>query len=192
MGVWIETNVVSIPLHELIVTPYVGVWIETKNPREALDRGLVTPYVGVWIETPSSNVWPFSKKSHPTWVCGLKLFRLFSLNFLACHTLRGCVDWNNIDIARTVNEPSHTLRGCVDWNIISVKEKLSGRGHTLRGCVDWNMSEESFSCSLNSHTLRGCVDWNTFADGGYVLTGVTPYVGVWIETCVLSIHNFKS
>ena len=92
------------------------------------------------------------------------------------------MDWNNIDIARTVNEPSHTLRGCVDWNIISVKEKLSGRGHTLRGCVDWNMSEESFSCSLNSHTLRGCVDWNTFADGGYVLTGVTPYVGVWIET----------
>ena len=33
-----------------------------------------------------------------------------------------------------------------------------------------------------SHTLRGCVDWNFLLLMLIIVTLVTPYVGVWIET----------
>ena len=33
--------------------------------------------------------------SHPAWVCGLKLPPFSHLALRLCHTLRGCVDWNN-------------------------------------------------------------------------------------------------
>ena len=71
MGVWIETNAVSIPLHGLKVTPYVGVWIETDILLEDRARQYVTPYVGVWIET---------------------FLSILSSMRCASHTLRGCVD----------------------------------------------------------------------------------------------------
>ena len=95
VGVWIETA--SIPLKSLVlkVTPFVGVWIETNTLlrwqkgetchtlRGCVDwnsviwnkynKQKVTPFVGVWIET----FWLFRRKrkqkSHPSWVCGLKL-----------------------------------------------------------------------------------------------------------------------
>ena len=34
------------------------------------------------------------------------------------HTLRGCVDWNQNQVMRLLEQDSHTLRGCVDWNLI--------------------------------------------------------------------------
>ena len=54
--------------------------------------------------------------------------------------------------------------------------------HTLRGCVDWNKFWWSKNIWRNCHTLRGCVDWNIefYIEGLDV--GVTPCVGVWIET----------
>ena len=45
-------------------------------------RGAVTPFVGVWIETLYSYLALDFYKSHPSWVCGLKLLSLLSLLLL--------------------------------------------------------------------------------------------------------------
>ena len=74
------------------VTPCVGVWIETfgtRNRHQVID---VTPCVGVWIETAELDQSRERQESHPAWVCGLKQWRLCSVNSTHGHTLRGCVD----------------------------------------------------------------------------------------------------
>ena len=144
----------------------------------------VTPCVGVWIETSILILLHLRMMSHPAWVCGLKLRcgRIWSSAFR--HTLRGCVDWNNVIGKRKCGEwivtpcvgvwietlrlpmvytmsRSHTLRGCVDWNII--------------GIIDWwtsDLSHPAWVCGLklNRYVLIKQV------------TDVTPCVGVWIET----------
>ena len=65
-------------------------------------------------------------------------------------------------------------------------------------CFDW--SHPAWVCGLKqvlgkaplcdrSHTLRGCVDWNLVFGNYFLISVVTPCVGVWIETikfsCVL-------
>ena len=77
------------------VTPCVGVWIETDNQSQTISYNSVTPCVGVWIETCFVGIIPsYLYKSHPAWVCGLKLaYWVYTLQ-ANCHTLRGCVDWN--------------------------------------------------------------------------------------------------
>ena len=55
------------------VTPCVGVWIETYINMNELSAEPVTPCVGVWIETNIALMWKRPKRSHPAWVCGLKL-----------------------------------------------------------------------------------------------------------------------
>ena len=95
MGVWIETSHRIYPLFKFeshptwvcglklrntvitengySVTPYVGVWIETILISLVWILLWVTPYVGVWIETQHLKGEAIDFKSHPTWVCGLKL-----------------------------------------------------------------------------------------------------------------------
>ena len=53
----------------------MGVWIETCWISPARRKPPVTPYVGVWIETLILNNLPVR---------------------ISCHTLRGCVDWNQL------------------------------------------------------------------------------------------------
>ena len=57
------------------VTPYVGVWIETKIRIGAeLDiRSHPTWVCGLKLTKPLNTL--ADKMSHPTWVCGLKLVR---------------------------------------------------------------------------------------------------------------------
>ena len=64
------------------------------NPGLIPSDKVVTPCVGVWIETfiLVSEIW--TTRSHPAWVCGLKLFVYGKINIIVSHTLRGCVDWN--------------------------------------------------------------------------------------------------
>ena len=66
-----------------------------KLARRLYPISVVTPCMGVWIETP--EWWKLTittQKSHPVWVCGLKLEgNNYDFDTL-CHTLRGCVDWN--------------------------------------------------------------------------------------------------
>ena len=141
----------------LLVTPCVGVWIETRMARilslmrwshPAWVCGLklgtvyhpsaphhVTPCVGVWIET----YWILNKRlllqSHPAWVCGLKLGSLRRIHYGRCHTLRGCVDWNNDELNTCIDNHSHTLRGCI-WI-----EALFTRWSSL-----WKNCKHSASC----------------------------------------------
>ena len=76
------------------VTPYVGVWIETCKIFRKLYIRSVTPYVGVWIETYPLYANILANSSHPTWVCGLKHLIIAGDIDITGHTLRGCVDWN--------------------------------------------------------------------------------------------------
>ena len=41
-------------------------------------------------------------RSHPAWVCGLKLSKFWTAYTWKCHTLRGCVDWNLVIAALPV------------------------------------------------------------------------------------------
>ena len=79
VGVWIETLVLLCFFLSFWVTPCVGVWIETSTGLFShLQAISVTPCVGVWIETTSSSFFVGCSKSHPAWVCGLKLQSLLS------------------------------------------------------------------------------------------------------------------
>ena len=55
-----------------VVAPYVGAWIETCASARYDSESFVAPYVGAWIETREVAVSNTRKKSHPTWVRGLK------------------------------------------------------------------------------------------------------------------------
>ena len=145
-------------------------------------------------------------KSHPSWVCGLKLLKFLAFYLVVpSHTLRGCVDWNSWCVCILTSNYCHTLRGCVDWNNSRVLSYILVESHTLRGCVDWNYPLKNVPSKKWSHTLRGCVDWNQSsavkrlmmvvshpswvcglkpinAAGTHGVKPVTPFVGVWIET----------
>ena len=54
----------------------MGVWIETSLSEHPYKPCVVTPFVGVWIETSGSFLPRTLPMSHPSWVCGLKLFNL--------------------------------------------------------------------------------------------------------------------
>ena len=73
VGVWIETFITNKYTGARVVTPCVGVWIETYINMNELSAEPVTPCVGVWIETNIALMWKRPKRSHPAWVCGLKL-----------------------------------------------------------------------------------------------------------------------
>ena len=51
----------------------MGVWIETRSRGTTWISTDVTPCMGVWIETSVYILPGYIPKSHPVWVCGLKL-----------------------------------------------------------------------------------------------------------------------
>ena len=129
---------------------------------------IVTPFVGVWIETENDFI---------------------LINTANGHTLRGCVDWNWL--YRTVPDmepPSHPSWVC---GLKRFRRMLTEMGicHTLHGCVDWNFNDVQSRVLQLSHTLHGCVDWNLIWWAIPIISCVTPFVGVWIETD-LEILNF--
>ncbi len=161
MGVWIETFGLE-----------VDVFVSESHP--AWVCGLKHKGCIIWCFTSSSHpAWVCGLKparhdlerydftSHPAWVCGLKLPRLIRSSRTVCHTLRGCVDWNRHLDSRGDRWCSHTLRGCVDWNSAGYQI-----GTTLK------VSHPAWVCGLKRSVCR----WAGF------LRGVTPCVGVWIET----------
>ena len=143
---------------------------------------LVTPYVGVWIETILYTHSRIFRKSHPTWVCGLKLLYWVHRRLPHSHTLRGCVDWNLTISSDICPTDCHTLRGCVDWNFFLLNKSSAPICHTLRGCVDWNLPIVSIFSGTEVTPYVGV--WiETSHQVPYALFPiVTPYVGVWIET----------
>ena len=114
MGVWIETSELSIialrrashpvwvcglkqtygqqHFEPYYVTPCMGVWIETITSVMIHLPISVTPCMGVWIETYYHFDSMKFTKSHPVWVCGLKLDSTYFAEQPSGHTLYGCVD----------------------------------------------------------------------------------------------------
>ena len=138
----------------------MGVWIETLALPKEPKASVVTPCMGVWIETNSTVSTDGSFWSHPVWVCGLKL---------VAH--QGIEPWG----------VSHPVWVC-GLKLDPYKNSANASGHTLYGCVDWNYLPLTFVSGLSCHTLYGCVDWNTPPKLKLPLRGVTPCMGVWIET----------
>ena len=120
-------------------------------------------------------------KSHPSWVCGLKLFDKVKYNINTRHTLRGCVDWNpKIPISLIIPYVTPFVGVWIEtllhgwWYTIRWSHpswvcglKLSHR-YSFRKQLP---SHPSWVCGLKlirrlyiifcvRHTLRGCVDWN--------------------------------
>jgi len=63
------------------VTPLAGVWIEIVRRYRLPSRRVVTPLAGVWIEIIECIFHPvIHQPSHPSRVCGLKLFCLLGDN----------------------------------------------------------------------------------------------------------------
>ena len=54
----------------------------------------VTPCMGVWLKQIKDFGSIGQVKSHPVWVCGLKLPHSQPKSTIRRHTLYGCVDWN--------------------------------------------------------------------------------------------------
>ena len=102
--------------------------------------GAVTPFVGVWIETTPVLARVSTQRSHPSWVCGLKLARRL------------------FDNGESLSHPSWVcgLKRFVE------RDKM-GRGG----------SHPSWVCGLKLFEGKTLIMWYK----------VTPFVGVWIETC---------
>ena len=73
LGAWIEIEVLLTNGCVMYVAPYLGAWIEIgHHDDDHRDTGHVAPYLGAWIEIHLQKDDFLSKKSHPTWVRGLK------------------------------------------------------------------------------------------------------------------------
>ncbi len=131
--------------------------------------------------------------SHPAWVCGLKHYMADWQQWLLCHTLRGCVDWNMMVLSHILKRvKSHPAWVCGLKLSVAFTITLSPFCHTLRGCVDWNRAWYSPVNEWGSHTLRGCVDWNRRIWIKLKKKVVTPCVGVWIETILLHANTTEA
>ncbi len=101
--------------------------------------------------------------SHPAWVCGLKLPPFSHLALRLCHTLRGCVDWNN-----AIPEYSNLwhVTPCVGVWIETWMNYQRGGETQVTPCVGvW---------------IETLLEWYTTTS-----KKVTPCVGVWIETVIV-------
>ena len=122
-------------------------------------------------------------KSHPAWVCGLKLHHhCHYRNWILVTPCVGvwietysfflkrkrilvtpCVGvWIETLVSALTIFPlmSHPAWVCGLKPVRQRQLILSRPCHTLRGCVDWNISFTVYWYLAASHTLRGCVDWN--------------------------------
>ena len=150
------------PIPHNRVTPCVGVWIETTLVPTIASFPKSHP---AWVCGLKLHNYPADetkRRSHPAWVCGLKLLAKNLMTSWISHTLRGCVDWNSTLPYRCI---SFSVTPCVGvWieTIIYIDYWIMAKSHTLRGCVDWNYWQSNLK-------TFGCV---------------TPCVGVWIETYI--------
>ena len=152
----------------------------------------VTPCVGVWIETTIATATRTKKaKSHPAWVCGLKLWgEGIKRTYKKSHPAWVCGLKHNKMF--TFREParSHPAWVC-GLKHYSKQQILGTHSHTLRGCVDWNIS----ACIVPvAPEVTPCV--GVWIETKYYIVQndrfvVTPCVGVWIETCFLGGTNWE-
>ena len=160
----------------------MGVWIETLFICTSRPRAGSHPTWVCGLKLKNVEYGKEKAMSHPTWVCGLK-------QWWGEHVYRQPVTpyvgvWieTSIIIFFKVRK-SHTLRGCVDWNNVIGKKRCGVWSHPTWVCglklsnlplmrmaskvtpyvgvwieTPWYLL---YLFLPGSHTLRGCVDWNT-------------------------------
>ena len=97
---------------------------------------IVTPCMGVWIETVDASDLSNRIKSHPVWVCGLKLVFLHVLT--SCHTVTPCMGvWieTELSLAAWASLMSHPVWVC-GLKHSEIQRDSERESHTLYGCVD--------------------------------------------------------
>ena len=164
------------------VTPCVGVWIETMMNAEQnaaltshpawvcglkripqwrqASRTMSHPAWVCGLKLLDSEAQQVLNKSHPAWVCGLKPLILGNWTVQKCHTLRGCVDWNE-SLVQEAKEKHVTP--CVGVWIETENRDEVGQDLNVTPCVGvWIETENQ--------------------QKPYTTLWVTPCVGVWIET----------
>ena len=92
----------------------MGVWIETPLVHFINWQKIVTPCMGVWIETTIANIGAVILRSHPVWVCGLKLALLLHRVRLLVTPCMGVWIETQDEAYYDKLSDSHTLYGCVD------------------------------------------------------------------------------
>ena len=98
-------------------------------------------------------------ESHPAWVCGLKPKVCYFQRFNLCHTLRGCVDWNQqLEIAFTTMLKSHPAWVCGLKLWVGQRQRLVQVTPCVGVWIETLITKDKYF--YFSHTLRGCVDWN--------------------------------
>ena len=111
------------------------------NPKVsgAEDRPLVvTPCMGVWIETKKLEADLLEAKSHPVWVCGLKLaLSYWVLLVIPSHPVWVCGLKLDALLYPVYRKKSHPVWVCGLKHVILDLYGV-GHSHTLYGCVDWN------------------------------------------------------
>ena len=71
----------------------MGAWIEIFDIINKINSLCVAPLVGAWIEMAIDHQPAPDRRSHPSWVRGLKFVKKEEKeNLLERRTLRGCVD----------------------------------------------------------------------------------------------------
>ena len=114
MGVWIETVIINTGIKYYVVTPFVGVWIETAKLLQLLGYG----------------------KSHPSWVCGLKLFLIGTTeNAFQVTPFVGVWIETNRNRKHHCICQSHPSWVC-GLKLIGTVIIVNAISHTLRGCVE--------------------------------------------------------
>ena len=147
--------------------------------------------MGVWIETCAQCHRYQQGKSHPVWVCGLKLILIIQIIISYCHTLYGCVDWNNLTwVLQDPVTKSHPVWVCGLKQNIKL-HILRGLCHTLYGCVDWNWWRWQGTVATESHPVWVCGLKPHYLRRQGQDTWVTPCMGVWIETFVKGQQNYR-
>ena len=183
----------------------MGVWIETDTQfRQSFCqlchtlRGCVDWNLTVQREQVADI------KSHPSWVCGLKRkwyvgttqtdvtpfvgvwiettpILIERSRYLVTPFVGVWIE-TSLDISESRSKGCHTLRGCVDWNVPDFEKEGFKLCHTLRGCVDWNLPTWTTSrTQAASHPSWVC-GLKHAEQVEQIVTKVTPFVGVWIET----------
>ena len=161
MGVWIETLLGGLFGKSNTVTPFVGVWIETSHFGSILNSKLMShPSWVCGLKLCCILSLSINGRSHPSWVCGLKLQRNRRINGACSHTLRGCVDWNNLLRHNIIKAKwSHPSWVCGLKPTLPLAETSPSKSHPSWVC---GLKHRNLNLSrrITCHTLRGCVDWN--------------------------------
>ena len=131
-------------------------------------------------------------RSHPVWVCGLKLARESWL----CKQAKSHPVWVcGLKLPRKTERSAHRLSHPV-W-VCGLKPlnrwtSDSRKSHTLYGCVDWNLlCRIKYSLNFGSHPVWVC-GLKLISDNIiFWAIDVTPCMGVWIETRRLS-HRWRT